>query len=104
MKGKDYYTYRYEGNLKGIENAVVVFSYELNGNELKNPMYILSTDICLSNREIISYYLNRWDIEVSFRYQKDSLGLCHYEMRSLKDKVVDFVTTFFVINFCWFFI
>ena len=84
VKGKDYYTYRYEGNLKGIENAVVVFSYELNGNELKNPMYILSTDICLSNREIISYYLNRWDIEVSFRYQKDSLGLCHYEMRSLK--------------------
>jgi len=84
VKGKDYYTYRYEGNLKGIENAIVIFSYELSGDELKNPMYILSTDICLSNREIISYYLNRWDIEVSFRYQKDSLGLCHYEMRSLK--------------------
>lgn len=84
VKGKDYYTYRYEGNLNGIENAVVLFSYEVDGNKLKSPMYILSTDISLSNGQIISYYLNRWEIEVSFRYQKDSLGLDHYEMRSLK--------------------
>ena len=84
VKGKDYYTYRYEGNLNGIDNASVLFSYELKDGKLKSPMYILSTDISLSNGQIISYYLNRWDIEVSFRYQKDSLGLDHYEMRNLK--------------------
>lgn len=84
VKGKDYYIYRYEGNLKGIENAVVLFSYQVEGDTLSKPMYILSTDISLSNGEIIRYYLNRWDIEVSFRYQKNSLGLTEYQMRSLK--------------------
>jgi SRSO17 transposase len=67
VKGKDYYTYRYEGNLNGIENAVVLFSYELKDGKLKSPMYILSTDISLSNRQIISYYLNRWEIEVGIK-------------------------------------
>ncbi len=47
-------------------------------------MYILSTDIFFSDRKIIRYYLNRWDIEVSFRYQKNSLGLTEYQTRSLK--------------------
>ncbi len=84
VKGKDYYVYRYEGNLNGIENALVLFSYQVEGDTLTNPMYILSTDISLSDGEIIRYYLNRWDIEVSFRYQKNSLGLTEYQMRSLK--------------------
>lgn len=82
--GKDYYTYRYEGHLKGIPNAVVLISYEVNGDSLKNPIYLLSTDISLTDSKIIDYYLNRWDIEVGFRYQKESLGLDHYQMRNLK--------------------
>ena len=27
VKGRNYYVYRYEGNLNGIENAIVLFSY-----------------------------------------------------------------------------
>lgn len=84
VSGKDYYTYRYEGHLKGIPNAVVLISYEVNGDSLKNPIYLLSTDISLTNSQIIDYYLNRWSIEVGFRYQKESLGLDHYQMRNLK--------------------
>ncbi|MGL5050798.1 MAG: hypothetical protein ACRC6E_09285, partial [Fusobacteriaceae bacterium] len=47
-------------------------------------MYLLSTDVSLNDTEIIDYYLNRWSIEVGFRYQKESLGLDHYQMRNLK--------------------
>ena len=84
VSGKDYYTYRYEGHLKGIPNTIVLISYEVNGDILKAPMYLLSTDISLTNSKIIDFYLNRWSIEVGFRYQKESLGLDHYQMRSLK--------------------
>ncbi len=34
VNGKDYYVYRYEGNLNGIENAVVLFSYQIKGDTL----------------------------------------------------------------------
>lgn len=84
INGEEYFVYRYEGNLKDIENAVILFSYKVENGELKPPVYLLSTDISLSNRQIISYYKNRWDLEVSFRYQKDSLGLKDYQMRSIK--------------------
>ena len=84
VKGKDYYTFRYEGHLKGIPNAAVVISYQVSGDELKDPMFLLSTDISLSDSEIIDFYLKRWDIETSFRYQKESFGLDQYQMRKFK--------------------
>lgn len=84
VKGNDYYTFRYEGQLKNIPNALVLISYKVKNGKLLDPMYILTTDIELSSKKIIEYYLNRWDIEVSFRYQKESLGLDHCQMRSLK--------------------
>lgn len=84
VKGKDYYTFRYEGHLKGIPNTVILFSYEVDGDNLKAPMFILSTDISLSDSDIISFYLKRWDIETAFRYQKENLGLDQYQMRKFK--------------------
>lgn len=83
VKEQLFHVYRYEGNLKSFENAVVLISYEYKNGEFKEPMFILTTDISLGNREIIEYYLKRWAIEVSFQYQKDKLGLDHYQMRSL---------------------
>ena len=82
--GRKHYVYRHEGHIKGIENAVILISWIDEFNEDKTPFYLICTDTSLSNKEIFEYYKNRWEIETSFRYQKDRLGLDQYEMRSLK--------------------
>ena len=48
------------------------------------PFYLACTNTTLTTKEIIEYYGYRWEIEVSFRYKKQRLGLEDYEMRSLK--------------------
>lgn len=83
-KGRKHYVYRHEGHIKGIENAVILISWIDEFSEDKNPFYLICTDVSLSSQEIFEYYKNRWEIETSFRYQKDRLGLDQYEMRSLK--------------------
>jgi hypothetical protein len=46
--------------------------------------FILSTDMALSNEEILRYYSYRWDIETGYLYCKDRLGLGQYQMRKMK--------------------
>ena len=84
VKGRTHYVYRYEGAVKGIENIVVLMSWIDEFNNNKKPFYLITTDTSLSSERIIDYYSYRWEIEVSFRYQKERLGLDNYEMRSLK--------------------
>ena len=77
VKNKNYYVYRYEGKLNGIENAVVLLSYleKAFGNP-KALRAFLSTDVSLSIDEILSCYICQWPIEVFFRQCKDKLA--HY--------------------------
>ncbi|OOM58895.1 hypothetical protein CLOBI_37280 [Clostridium beijerinckii] len=78
-----YYVYRYEGKLNDIENAVVLISW--NKQDLSdNPCFLISTDISLDNQTIISYYEKRWNIEVSYRYHKSSLGFDEFQVESTK--------------------
>ena len=84
VKGRTHYVYRYEGAVKGIENMVVLMSWRDEFDSDKTPFYLVCTDTSLSSKRIIEYYGHRWEIEVSFRYQKERLGLDNYEMRSLK--------------------
>jgi len=49
----------------------------------KSP-FIISTDITLEDSTIISYYQKRWDIEVSYRYQKNPLGSDQFQVQSLE--------------------
>ena len=61
VKKQKYYVYRYEGNLNGIENAVVLLSYPEKA--FGNPRALrafLSTDVSLSVNETLSYYVYRW--------------------------------------------
>ena len=83
VKNQNYYVYRYEGKLNGIENAVVLLSYpeKAFGNP-KALRAFLSTDVSLSTDEILSYYVCRWSIEVFFRQCKDKLALDSYQIRS----------------------
>lgn len=83
IKDKAYKVYRYEGKASGIDNAVVLICYEANKANSK-IVSILSTDTELSSKKILKYYFNRWEIETSFLYLKDRLGLKHYQMRKIK--------------------
>ena len=82
-KNKNYYVYRYEGKLNGIENAVVLLSYPEKAFGNPKPLRaFLSTDVSLSTDEILSCYVCRWSIEVFFRQCKDKLALGSYQIRS----------------------
>ena len=78
-----YYVYRYEWKLNDIENVVVLISWTKNDLS-DNPAFIISTDVSLDNKTIISYYEKRWDIEVSYRYHKTALGFDEFQIQSLK--------------------
>ena len=83
VKSKNYYVYRYEGKLNGIENAVVLLSYpEKAFGKPKALRAFLSTDVSLSTDEILSCYVCWWPIEVFFRQCKDKLALGSYQIRS----------------------
>ena len=83
VKKRNYYVYRYEGNLNGIENAVVLLSYpeKAFGNP-KALRAFISTNAALSTQEILSWYACRWPIKVFFRQCKEKLALDGYQIRS----------------------
>ena len=83
VKKRKYYVYRYEGNLNGIENAVVLLSYpeKAFGNP-KALRAFISTNVALSTQEILSCYVYRWSIEIFFRQCKDKMALDGYQLRS----------------------
>ena len=85
VKKRKYYVYRYEGNLSGIENAVVLLSYpeKAFGNP-KALRAFISTNVSLSTQEILSCYVCRWPIEIFFRQCKNRLALDRYQIRSSK--------------------
>lgn len=85
VKQRQYYVYRYEGNLNGIENAVVLLTYPKKafGKE-KALRAFISTNTALSDEEILNLYVTRWNIEVYFRSCKSKLAIDRYQIRSAK--------------------
>jgi hypothetical protein len=78
-----YWTYRYEGPLKGIANAVVILCWPENA--FKKPKCLhafLCTDDELTTQTILEYYSQRWPIEIFFRQTKGNFGLNKYQVRS----------------------
>ena len=85
VKGHKYNIFRYEGSLKGIDNAVVLISFPVGA--MSNPKALrafISTDVSLSTQEILRLYVNRWEIEVFFRACKTKLAFDRYQIRSAK--------------------
>ena len=66
---RQFYVYRYEGNLNDVPNTVRIF---------------VSTNAALSTQEILRLYTQRWQIELFFRQSKKKLGLDKYQLRSQK--------------------
>lgn len=85
VKHRQYYVYRYEGKLNGIENTVVLITYSKNafGKE-KALMAFISTNASVSDEEILNLYVTRWNIKVYFRDCKSKLAIDQYQIRSAK--------------------
>lgn len=82
---RSYYVYRYEGNLNGVENAVVLLSYPKEAFHVPRALRaFISTDVSLSTQEILDKYVERWPVEVFFRQSKDKLAFDRYQIRSAK--------------------
>ena len=80
---RQYYVYRYEGKLNGLENAVVLISYPKEAfGQPKALRAFFSTDVSLSIQEILDAYVERWPIELFFRSSKNRLALDKYQVRS----------------------
>jgi hypothetical protein len=83
VNGTSYWTYRYEGALNDIENAVVLLCWpEQAFGEPKALRAFLCTDVSLATETISSYYSKRWPIEIFFRQSKNNLGFDTYQVRS----------------------
>ncbi|WP_102398934.1 IS701 family transposase [Haloimpatiens massiliensis] len=99
VEGKDYRVYKYEGKVSKIENALALICYEVDGDSFKEPVYLMSTDIELSNKAIIKYYLYRWNIETNYKYLKTHLGFDEYKVQGILSIERYFLLTFLAINF-----
>ncbi len=78
-----YYVYRCEGPLNGLEDAVVLITYPRDA--FLNPKAIrafIGTDTSLSIRQILDVYVERWPIEVFFRQSKNILAFDKVQIRS----------------------
>ena len=47
--------------------------------------YLVCTDLALTPQAILSYYLERWEVENFYRVAKQSLGWGDYQMREMHD-------------------
>ena len=80
--GREYYVYRYEGKLNGIENAVILLSYPKEAFGVSKALRaFICTNVSLSTPKIMDIYLNRWNIEVFFRQSKKILAVDKYQIR-----------------------
>ena len=48
----------------------------------RDPAYLLTTDLLGTPREMVQAYLDRWQIEVNHREEKDTLGVGQAQLRS----------------------
>ena len=84
VKGRQYRVYRYEGKLNKIENAVVLLCYPAGAfGNAKTLRAFISTNVALSDQEILNFYTIRWKIEVYFRDCKNRLALDKCQIRSV---------------------
>ena len=83
VDNRNFYVYRYEGELNDVPNAVVIISYPENAfGEPKALRVFISTNAGLSTQEILDYYTRRWPIEIFFRQSKTELALDKYQIRT----------------------
>lgn len=82
---RQFYVFRYEGPLNGLENAVVIISWPKDAFLAPRALRaFLCTDSSLSTQDILNFYVQRWAIEVYFRQCKTKLAFDSYQVRTAK--------------------
>jgi len=99
VKGKDYRVYLYKGNVNNFDNISIAICYEVDGCKLKEPFYIITSDLDIDEKTIIEYYAIRWTIETNYKYLKSNLGFDKYRVRSLISIERYFLIVFLSIDF-----
>jgi len=80
---RKFWVYRYEGHMKTLENAAVLLCYpEQDFGKPSALRVFMSSDVSLTDKEILNYYTCRWDIEVFFRQSKNQLALDKCQLRT----------------------
>lgn len=80
---RQFYVYRYEGALNGVDSAVVLLCYPKDSfRKVGTLRAFLCTDCALSTEYILDLYSRRWQIEVFFRRCKSQLAFDQYQIRS----------------------
>ena len=82
VKGKHYFVFEYEAEMKDVGLVKIVFSKKKRKS--KFVTYFITNMRAAGGREILLHYSERWSIEVFFRDAKQNLGLGRYQMRSLR--------------------
>jgi hypothetical protein len=65
--------------------VIAPIPYQVPGRRKKryrDPAYLLTTDLRGTARELLQPYLDRWQIEVNHREEKDTLGVGQAQVRS----------------------
>ena len=70
-------TYRSLAVKTGKHNVPVRIVFVQNRNQKSDFLYLLTTDIALSDDEVIRLYGNRWSIETFFKASKSLFRLCN---------------------------
>jgi hypothetical protein len=101
VNGSSYWTYRYEGALNEIDNAIVLLCWPEHAFvEPKALRAFLCTDVSLETETMSAYYAKRWPIEIFFRQSKNNLGLDTYQVRSAKAFIRLWVLLAFTNLYC----
>ncbi len=85
VKGRRYWVHRYEGPLNKIPCAAVLLSFPEDAFGQAGALRVfLCSNLSLNDETILTYYSNRWSIEVMFRSQKRYTGFKSFMVRSAK--------------------
>ena len=80
---RQYFVYRLEVALNGIEQAAILISYPRDAFGVPSALRaFINTDLALSTDAILHFYMERWNIEIFFRQAKQKLALDKYQIRS----------------------
>ncbi len=85
VNGHSYYIFRYQGKINGFKSVTILISYPKNAFHNTNALKaFITTDVNLSDNELLQRYKCRWTIETFFRQNKMELNLDKYQIRSSK--------------------
>lgn len=80
---RTYFVRMVTGRLSDVPYDVCVLISKRHPRD-KNPKYFLCTDLSLSAQTVLTWYSNRWPLEVDYWYLKQALGLGDFRLHAFE--------------------